>query len=141
MTKREWLKRARIIDKEIRQLNIARQEAYEMAVSTTTNMSREKVLSSKGNATEKKLMTLLEYDLIISEQKDKLLRYKTEILKAINSVDNDLYRTLLTAYYVNCKTWEEVAGELNYDLGRNCKSFMDNNNYYYLGICSILIYF
>lgn len=116
MTTKEWLRRARIIDGEIKQLEIAKQEAYEIAIGTSVDMSKEKVQSSSGNAMEKKLVTLLEYDKLLTEQKNKLLKCKTEILKAINSVDNDLYRMLLTAYYVNCKTWDEVARDLSYDL-------------------------
>ena len=113
---KDWLKRARTLDKEIKQLTIAKQEAYDIAIGTSVDTSKERVQSSSGNAMEKKLTTLLEYDLRISRQKEKLLECKTEILTAIHSVDNDLYRALLTAYYVNCKTWEEVAQDLGYEV-------------------------
>ena len=116
VTTKEWLKRARIIDREIKQLKIAKQEAYDIAVSATIDTTKERVQSSSGNAMEKKYVALLEYDKSITEQESKLLKCKTEILDAINSVNNDLYRTLLTAYYINCKSWEEVALELHYDL-------------------------
>lgn len=116
MSTKEWLKKARNIDKEIKQLKIARQEAYDKAISTSVDTSRERVQSNSGNSTEKKLVTLLEYDRLITEQENKLLKCKTEILGAINSVDNELYRSLLTAYYINCKSWEEVAQELHYDV-------------------------
>lgn len=116
MSIKDWLKRARTLEKEIKQLTIAKQEAYDIAIGTSVDTSKERVQSSTGNAMEKKLTTLLEYDLRISRQKEKLLECKSEILAAIHSVDNDLYRALLTAYYVNCKTWEEVAQDLSYDL-------------------------
>ena len=116
LTKKEWLKRARIIDKEINQLEIARKEAYEIAISTSVEMSKEKVKGSSGNAMERKLVNYLEYDLQISRQKEKLLEYKAEILEAIASVEDTRYRTLLIAYYVNCKSWEEVAVLMNYGI-------------------------
>ncbi len=116
MNVKDWLRRARIIDKEIKQLTIAKQEAYDIATGTSVDTSKERVKSSSGNATEKKLLTLLEYDLQISRQKEKLLMCKAEILEAIASVEDIRYRTLLIAYYVNCKSWEEVAVQMNYGI-------------------------
>lgn len=116
MTTKEWLRRARALDKEINQLLIAKQEAYEKALGGAVDTSEERVQSSSGNGTENKLINLVEYDFLLNKRIDELVNCKAEILKAINCVDNTLYRTLLIAYYVNCKTWEEVAKELNYDL-------------------------
>ena len=38
------------------------------------------------------------------------------MLNLINRLDNTIYRTLLIARYINCKTWEQIADEMGYDL-------------------------
>lgn len=116
MTKKEWLKRARTINEELKQLKIARQEAWDIATAATSGTTGERVKRSRENSSEKNNHTLLEYDLKISMQKEKLLQCKTEILEAIAMVEDSRYRTLLTAYYVNCKSWEEVAVQMNYGI-------------------------
>lgn len=116
MTTKEWLKRARILNKEINQLLIAKQEAYENALGIAVDTSKESVQSSKGNTTENKLVHLLEYDFLLNKRIDELVGIKKEILQVINRVENTVYRALLIAYYINCKTWDEVAKELNYDI-------------------------
>lgn len=115
MSVKEWLKRARIINNEIKQLNIAKQEAYDIATGTVAP-NQERVQGSSGNAMERKFITLLEYDLQISRQKERLLKCKAEILEAISYVEDARYRTLLIAYYVNCKSWEEIAVQMNYGI-------------------------
>lgn len=116
MTVKQWLRRARVINKEIEQLLIAKQEAYESALGIAIDVSKDKVQSSKGNSTENKLVNYIEYEFLINKRIDELIACKNEILKAISRLDNIQYRTLLTAYYINCRTWEQVAEEMNYDL-------------------------
>ena len=111
---KEWLKRARLLDKEIQQLLIAKREAYEKALGGAVDTSGERVQSSSGNSTENKLINLVEYDFLLNKRIDELVNCKAEILKVINEVENTLYRALLVAYYVNCKTWEDVALEMGY---------------------------
>lgn len=114
MITKEWLRRARELDKEINQLLIAKQDAYEKALGGSVDYSKERVQSSSGNSSENRFIKLAEYDYLIDDKIDELIDCKSEILKAINTVENTLYRALLIAYYVNCKTWEDVALELKY---------------------------
>lgn len=116
MTKKEWLKRARTINEELKQLKVARQEAWDIATAATSGTTGERVQRSRENSSEKNNHILLEYDLKISMQKEKLLQCKSEILEAIAMVEDSRYRTLLIAYYVNCKSWEEVAVQMNYGI-------------------------
>ena len=116
MTVKEWLKRARVLDKEINQLLIAKREAYARAVGSGVDTSKEQVQGGGGNGTEDKFIRVADYELLIDKKIDKLLEIKQEIIEAVNEVEDSTYRTLLLAYYVNCKTWEQVAEELNYNL-------------------------
>lgn len=114
MTVKEWLKRARVLDKEVNQLLIAKREAYEHAVGSGIDTSKEQVQGGGGNGTEDKFIRVADYELLIDKKIDKLLEIKQEIIEAVNSVENSTYRTLLLAYYVNCKTWEQVAEDMGY---------------------------
>lgn len=116
MTTKEWLKRARILDKEINQLIIAKQEAFERAIGSGIDPSKEYVQGGEGNGTEVKLIRLADYELMLDEKIDKMVAIKEEIIRAIDKVDNGIYRTILLAYYVNCKTWEQVAEDMRYSV-------------------------
>lgn len=116
LTKKEWLKRARTINEELKQLKTARQEAWDIATAATSGTTGERVKRSRENSSEKNNHILLEYDLKISMQKEKLLQCKSEILEAIAMLEDSRYRILLIAYYVNCKSWEEVAVQMNYGI-------------------------
>ena len=101
---------------ELKLLKQARQEAWDIATSSTSDTTRERVKTSSGNSSERKNNLLLEYDLKISRQREKLWQCKAEILEAISEIEDGRYRILLIAYYVNCKSWEEVAVQMNYGI-------------------------
>ena len=50
----------------------------------------------------------------VRAQEDNLNRVRSEILDAIGMVEDNTLATLLTEYYINNRTWEEVAVALNY---------------------------
>lgn len=116
MNVKDWLRRVRRINEELVQLKIARQEAWEIATKATVDTTKERVKHSQSNSSENHNNMLLEYDLKISRQREKLLQYKIEILEAIATLEDAKYRTLLIAYYINCKSWEEVAQDLGYEV-------------------------
>ena len=116
LTVKEWLRGARLIDKEIKQLELAKRELYEKALGGAVDISKEKIQKGKENNAEKTNVSLAEYELTINNRIKDLIDYKNKTINAINKVDNTLQRTVLVAYYINCKTWEEVADELGYDI-------------------------
>jgi hypothetical protein len=116
LTVKEWLKRGRKLDAEINQLLIAKQNAFELVCGGAVDTSAERVQSSKDNTTERNLVNYIAYEELIKCRIDELVNVKTEILEAINDIPNPTYRTLLTAYYINCKTWEQVAEDLHYSV-------------------------
>lgn len=116
MTAKEWLKRARKLDKEINQLLIAKRDAYASAIGRGVDTSKEQVQGGEGNGTEDKFIRVADYELLIDKKIDKLLEIKQEIIEAVDTVENSTYKALLLAYYVNCKTWEQVAEDMDYDV-------------------------
>ena len=112
MTTKEWLRRARYIDREISSLLEARQVALARAVSATAAPQKICVKSSGGGGGLPDVYIMLEDK--INQRIDELLTAKSEILEVISRVDNATYRQLLTEYYINCKTWEQVAVQMDY---------------------------
>ena len=56
-----------------------------------------------------KLAAYAEVSLAADQQIEKLEQVRAEILQVIGQVEDNTLATLLTEYYVNDKTWEEVA--------------------------------
>lgn len=109
-----WLSRARNIDAAIENLKKERQKALSSACGTSSGFGNERVQESKKNASERKFIAYADYAKLINDKIDEFYDCKQEILAAINKLDNPTYYALLTGYYVNCQTWEQVAENINY---------------------------
>lgn len=105
MTAKEWLGRARKLRLRLSALEDSKQRAYARAVSSTAGMG-ERV---SGGEPGDKLAAYAEVSLAADRQIKKLEQVRAEILHVIGQVEDNTLATLLTEYYVNDKTWEEVA--------------------------------
>lgn len=114
MTTKEWLNRGWKLDKEIDALLSEQRRAFDIACSTTTSLTQDKVQTSQSNSAENKFINYANYSKMIDVRIDELYAIKQEILQAINTVDDSTYRTLLIERYVNFKTWEQIAVDMNY---------------------------
>lgn len=99
MTSREWLERGFKLNMEIEQLNLAKENAKELCDS------------AQGEAWK----SYREYSKILFRKIDRLLEINKEIVQAISGVDDVLLRTILTARYINCKTWRQIAEDMEID--------------------------
>ncbi len=52
----------------------------------------------------------------VDKQKEQLELVRAEVLHAICQVEDGMLVRLLTEYYVNGKTWEEIALEIGYSV-------------------------
>lgn len=116
MTVKEWLKNGRKLNFEIQELKEARDKALNNAIGGAVDYSAEKVQTSNGNSTERLFVSYSQYSAELEQRISELEEYQSEMLKLINNIPNSTYRALLLAYYVNCKTWDEVAEALNYSV-------------------------
>lgn len=112
MNTKEWLNRARTLDKEIDALESARVKAMERCLSITAK-PRDIVVSGGVSDQDSRLVAYADLSRQIDEMVDKLCDTKTEILKAIQTVDDGTLRTLLVERYINIKTWEQIAVDMN----------------------------
>lgn len=114
MTIKEWLNRAHQLDKEIKALLNERNSMFDKATGVNYDTKNEKVQTSIRNTTEDRFVNYAAYSQLIDKRIDKLYAVKLEIISAINKVDDTILRTLLIEKYINFKTWERIASDMNY---------------------------
>lgn len=116
MTAKEWLNRGFKLNREIEQLVEAKENAKNLACTAVSSPDGERVQTSKKNASENKFIRYADYSLKLYERINELLDIQKEIAEAISHVDDTTLRCLLTARYINFKTWDVICEELSFDI-------------------------
>lgn len=111
MTAKQYLNRVRRIDKEIEALLRLVQKTRTSLESVTQNYETDGAQSSKD---PHKYDRLVELESLVDSKIDEQIELKAEILKTIMQLDDRRQRLVLMEYYVEMKTWEQVAVDLNY---------------------------
>ena len=110
---KEFFRNGRKLNFEIQELKIARQKAFDLACGTSVAFEEEKTQTTQGNSIERKFISYAEYSKMLDEKIEELNGCRKDMLNVINKIPDTTYRTLLTARYINCETWEMVAEHLN----------------------------
>lgn len=116
-----WLQRGWRIHLAIRQLEDARRKAFDEATGTAVDYRGGRVQGGCENAQENKMASYAAYSSAIEENMERMFSVKREILEAIEQVEDGTLRALLIARYINFKTWEQVAVEMNYSYSQVVK--------------------
>ena len=111
MTAKAWLKRGWQLDREINSLLRTKEETRAWLMSVTASYSGEPV---NGTRDPHRYDRLAELDEKIDRRIDQLVAVKQEIMDAIAQVEDSRYRTLLTERYMEFRTWEQIAVDMNY---------------------------
>ncbi len=111
MTAKEWLSRARNAEKRLKALEESKRRAYERATSAVAPIRDGYVHNSTS---ENKSEAYANLSVEVDKQKDEVDRICAEVTKVIGYVHDNILATLLTEYYVNGKTWNEVAVCIGY---------------------------
>lgn len=111
MTAKQYLNRVRRIDKEIAALLRLVQSTRESLENTTQNYNSDGAQSTKN---PHKYDRLVELESLVDEKIDEQIALKAEILETITKLSDRRHRLLLMEYYVEMKTWEQIAVDLNY---------------------------
>lgn len=74
----------------------------------------ERVLSSNTSDTMKAIDTIIDMQVEIRREICNLVHLKNEARNKINQLSDSRYIDILTDYYINCKTWEQVAEDNGY---------------------------
>ena len=115
MTAKDFLLRARRLQARINQLEKARQSVWAAATATTTAPGQGSIRSSGVSRKPE------QYGEFISELEAEYRRLdeiKADTLRVIGQVQDNTLATLLMAYYINGRTWEQTAVDIGYSYFR-----------------------
>lgn len=112
MNARQWLGRARGIDREIDMLLRAKRETRDRLLKITQSYVKDSVSGTKD---PHRFDQLIEIENTIDQRVDALLAAKQEISEAITQKIKDWrQRQVLYCYYVRCISMEQIAVEQKY---------------------------
>lgn len=114
---KEYLNRVRFADISI---NTKSDELYHLklkSLQVSPQSQGERVQSSgSGGDFTKIIDKIFLLQDKINEEVDRLVELKDQARTLIHRLTDERYKTVLTEYYLNHKTWEQVANCMNYDL-------------------------
>ena len=87
------------------------QRTRESLETVTQNYDSDGAQSTKN---PHKYDRLVELESLVDEKIDQQIALKAEILNTIMQLEDRRQRLVLMEYYVEMKTWEQVAVDLNY---------------------------
>lgn len=111
MTAKQYMNRVRRVDKEITALENLLQKTRDTLENTTQKYDSDGSQSTKD---PHKFDRLMELESLIDQKISEQLVLKAETLETIGKVRDRTQRIVLTEYYLNMKTWEQVAVNINY---------------------------
>lgn len=115
MTTKEWFARGRRLDAHINSLLETRDKLWTGLTSTTARYTGDVV---DGTKDPHKYDGLVAMEDMIDREIDRLQTTKAEIMEAILQLQDVRYRDVLMKRYVDIKTWEQIAVEMNYTYRR-----------------------
>lgn len=114
---KQWLSRARTIDREINELLKEKEEVRDRVLKITQSYTADAVQSSKDLH---KFDRVVELEAEIDRNIDKLVAVKTEINKGISQLTDGRYREILRLRYLQGMTFERIAVTMNYSWRHVC---------------------
>jgi len=86
----------------------------EMATNITSQISAEPGGSNVPDKLAEVVAKIADMEDGLLSDIDRLLELKREIADTINNLEDGDYKLLLTLRYLNFKSWEEIAVEMNF---------------------------
>ena len=114
MTAKEWLDRGWKINTESQSIQREKERTFAAATNAVAGADGEKVQTSQRNTSEMKFINYVSYSEKLENHKRNLIAVKDEIFEAIIKVPDTILRTLLFQRYIEFRTWEEIAEEMDY---------------------------
>ena len=113
---KEYLKSIRTLDMAIK---VKEEELYRLKLniaSLSPQTTGERIMNSSTSDMMSTVDKIVDMQAVINAEIDRLVDLKEEARTKINQLKDTRYVSLLTDYYINCKTWEQVAEDMEYDL-------------------------
>lgn len=115
---KQWLSRARNIDREINALLKVKEDTYDRILHITQSYTTDVVTGTKD---PHKFDRIAELESMIDKEIDNLVAVKAEIESAIFKLSDGRYREVLRLRYIEGKTFEQISVDLNYSWRQTCR--------------------
>jgi len=112
--KKEYLGRYKPLDEQVNQLLLEKQEILALGTKVTPTYSDMPHKSNIGDKTSTTIEKLEEHEQKINQKIDEFIAVKSDIERAIHTVQDDTLRLLMRYRYINGWTWERIAVEMHY---------------------------
>lgn len=119
MTTKEWLLRGWKINDELELIKKQKEEAFNRATAITANT--KDILVSTGGYDPHRYERYIELSQKLDAYESRLLDIKSEILEVIERVPDSVLRQILLSRYIQYKSWEKIAIEMNYSYMHICR--------------------
>ena len=115
MTAKEYLKRYRFINASVKSKLLQKDELryYAQRLSPSARFDKSGNVTDKVGRTVAKIVDL---ERAIQSDIDELVAAGENIRRAINRIDDERMRLILTMRYINGDSWEKIAETLHTDL-------------------------
>jgi len=112
--KKEYLGRYKRLNEQVNQLLLEKQEILALGTKVTPTYSDMPHKSNIGDKTSTTIEKLEEHEQKINQKIDEFIAVKSDIERAIHTVQDDTLRLLMRYRYINGWTWERIAVEMHY---------------------------
>lgn len=102
------------MERRVKALEESKRRAYDRCISATAAPSDTPGCGGGNTSFRNKNESYAILSDEVDRQLDELNRVRTEILHAIRGVEDAVLATILIEYYINGKTWEQIAAEQHY---------------------------
>lgn len=109
---KDWLNRARNIERDLEVLLAERNKLLELATKVTKAPKKDNVKSTGENMMERAMTKYANCSAEIDRRVGELCHMQNEIESVIDKVEDNKLRGLLRCRYISCMTWEETADTL-----------------------------
>lgn len=109
MNAKEYLKQYRRLDSHIR----SKKEQIDKILLTVDSLAQSKSVGDSKEI-EEASTKVAEFGKVLASEIKKLVVLQNEISSKIEIIQNDNYRLVLSLRYLNFKTWEQIAEEMEY---------------------------
>lgn len=113
---KEYLSQIRYIDNDIRSRQEEVERLQSMLTVNTSSIKEDKVQESRQGYYDDRYMAYLKEKEKINSLIDELVNLKVKITNEIDLLEDRRYRVILREYYLNMRSFPNIAYSMNYDL-------------------------
>ena len=115
MTAKEYLNRVRSIEAELRNKE-SRLAKFRQDILTLQSIDygKDRVDGGVPMDMADKIAKIETLEQQVNDEWDELIYKREEAAQLIEQLENPKYKGVLIERYINCKSWEKIAVELNY---------------------------